>query len=121
VVARKTPARPGRGEEDLDRVAGAVREVVRALAPELRVEKRWGNPWLVGNDLVVLVGAFSHHVGIEFWRGATLRDPHRLLEGTGKNLRHVKVRTIAEATAPALVALVREALALDASMPPRTR
>lgn len=105
----------------MERVAGAVQEVVRALAPALRVEKRWGNPWLVGNDLVLLVGTFSHHVGIEFWRGATLPDPHHLLEGTGKNLRHVRVRTTAEATSSSLISLVREALRLDASMPPRTR
>lgn len=105
----------------MDRVAEGIREVIRAVAPGLRVEKKWGQPWYVGTDLVVLVGAFSHHVGVEFWRGTSLRDPSHLLEGAGKNLRHVKVRTTAEATAPALVQLLREAVQLDQSEPPRIR
>jgi hypothetical protein len=121
VAPRKSPPGATAPAEDLGRVADGVREVVRALAPELRIEKRWGQPWYVGTDLVFLVGAFSHHVGIEFWRGTTLRDPHRLLEGTGKNLRHVKVRTTAEATDPALIQLLREAIRLDRTEPPRTR
>lgn len=95
--------------------------MIRAVAPELTIQKRWGHPWYVGNDLVVLVGAFDRHASVEFWRGTTLRDPTRLLEGTGKNLRHVKMRTLADSTAPAFVALVREAVQLDRSMPPRVR
>ncbi len=105
----------------MNRVADGVREVVRAIAPGLRVEKKWGQSWYAGTDLVFLVGAFSHHVGVEFWRGSSLRDPGHLLEGTGKNLRHVKVRTTAEATAPALIELLREAVRLDQTEPPRIR
>jgi hypothetical protein len=105
----------------LERVAEAVRELIRAIAPELRVEKRWGMPWYVGTDLVVLVGTYTHHVGLEFWRGTSVKDPRHLLEGTGKNLRHVKLRTSAEATTPALVALLREAVRLDQAEPPRAR
>ncbi|EQD59689.1 protein containing DUF1801, partial [mine drainage metagenome] len=73
----------------------------------------WGTPWYIGQDLVVAVGAFGHHVGVEFWRGTSLRDPSHLLEGTGKNLRHVKLRTVADATNPEMRALVREAIRLD--------
>jgi hypothetical protein len=106
---------------DLSRVEEAVHEVVRAVAPELTRVTKWGMPWYAGNDLVVLVGAFSNHVGVEFWRGTTLRDPRHLLEGTGKNLRHVKLRKVADATTPAFVELVKEAVRLDRSMPPRVR
>lgn len=115
---RSSPPSP---PESLDRVEAAVRELIRGLAPELRTEQRWGHPWLVGNDLVVLTGAFSHHVGVEFWRGSSLEDPHHLLEGSGKNLRHVKLRTVRDATAPALVELLREAVRLDQTEPPRYR
>lgn len=105
----------------MKRVASAAREVVRALAPELRTEKRWGQPWYVGADLVLLVGEFQHHVGVEFWRGALLKGLGHRLEGTGKNLRHVKLTTTADATAPSFVALVREAVRLDQREPPRPR
>jgi hypothetical protein len=118
---RKPPAKKTLREEDLDRVSEAVREVVRAVGPDLTVMKKWGMPWYTGRDLVLLVGTFQQHVSIEFWRGTTLRDPRHLLEGTGKNLRHVKLRRVAEATAPALVALIREAIRLDLAEEPRPR
>jgi len=40
-----------------------------------------------------------------------LADPERLLEGTGKGLRHVKIRSLAEANRPPVRALVAAALA----------
>lgn len=76
-------------------------------------------PWTVDKELVV--GAFARHAGVEFWRGSSLADPHGLLEGTGKNLRHVKLRSVGEARAPAFAFLVREAVRLDARSERRTR
>lgn len=116
----RTPRSTSPADEP-ERVAETVRTLVRAIAPELRIERRWGNPWYVGNDLVFVVGAFTHHAAIEFWRGTTLPDPHHLLEGTGKNLRHVKLRSVEAATSPELVGLLREAIRLDTISPPRPR
>ena len=103
-------------------------EVNRALlgtvdraAPGLRVVRKWGMPWRVGRDLVLLTGAFRAHVGIGFWRGTSLPDPHHLLEGTGKNIRHVKIRSVQEAQSPKLAALVRAAAWLDRVETPRRR
>ena len=107
--------------DDPERIAETVRSLARALAPELKIERRWGHPWYVGNDLVFLVGAFAHHAAVEFWRGTSLKDPHRLLEGTGKNLRHVKLRSVEAATSPEMVGLLREAIRLDSVSPPRVR
>ena len=38
------------------------------------------------------VNVFREHVNVGFYNGATLDDPFGLLEGTGKRMRHVKVR-----------------------------
>jgi hypothetical protein len=38
------------------------------------------------------VNAFRDHVNVGFFFGALLKDPARLLEGTGKRMRHVKLR-----------------------------
>jgi hypothetical protein len=38
------------------------------------------------------VNAFKDHVNVGFFFGALLKDPARLLEGTGKRGRHVKLR-----------------------------
>src|SRR5215510_13162339 len=38
------------------------------------------------------VNAFKDHVNVGFYQGAALDDPARLLEGTGKRMRHVKLK-----------------------------
>lgn len=51
------------------------------------------------------------HVNLGFYRGATLPDPERLLEGTGRAMRHVKIGRPAEVRRPALRRLIEAALA----------
>jgi hypothetical protein len=51
------------------------------------------------------------YINLGFYQGALLADPKQLLEGTGKGLRHVKVRSLADADRPAVRALVAAALA----------
>jgi hypothetical protein len=57
------------------------------------------------------VGAFKDHVNVGFFHGASLEDPARLLEGTGKRMRHVKLRPDREVDAVALGKLVDAAYA----------
>ena len=38
------------------------------------------------------VNVFASHVNVGFFHGAALPDPARLLQGTGKFMRHVKLR-----------------------------
>ena len=39
------------------------------------------------------VAAYAHHVNLGFYNGTALPDPHRLLEGTGKKMRHIKFQS----------------------------
>jgi len=50
------------------------------------------------------VNVFTAHMNVGFFRGASLPDPAHLLEGTGKFMRHVKIRP---GTAPNAAALQR--------------
>jgi hypothetical protein len=52
------------------------------------------------------VNAFTDHVNVGFFFGALLKDPARVLEGTGKRGRHVKLRPGREVDAAALADLV---------------
>lgn len=54
------------------------------------------------------VGAFTKHVNVGFFMGAFLPDPQGLLEGTGKRMRHVKLRPGVEVDADALLELIHE-------------
>ncbi len=57
------------------------------------------------------VNAFTTHVHIYFFFGAFLDDPARLLEGTGKRGRHVKLRPGQELDTAALARLIDTAYA----------
>ena len=52
------------------------------------------------------VNVFTSHVNVGFFHGASLLDPARLLQGTGKFMRHVKVRPGTAANATALRRLI---------------
>lgn len=52
------------------------------------------------------VNAFKKHVNVGFFNGASLPDPAGMLEGTGKRMRHVKLRPGAEIDEEALAELI---------------
>jgi hypothetical protein len=52
------------------------------------------------------VNAFTSHVNIGFFHGASLPDPARLLQGSGKFMRHVKLRPSAPVNPIALRKLI---------------
>jgi len=65
----------------------------------------------VGDAAFAYVNAFKDHVNVGFFFGALLKDPARLLEGTGKRGRHVKLRPGREIDSAALAQLVDAAYA----------
>ena len=48
------------------------------------------------NEDVAYIAVYKAHVNIGFMRGTLLPDPAGLLKGTGKTLRHVKIRSAAD-------------------------
>jgi len=63
-------------------------------------------------DQFAVVMPTRNHVGLGFAYGRDLPDPKGKLEGTGKRMRHVKLRTAADAEDPAIAALLRAQVAL---------
>jgi len=57
------------------------------------------------------IAVLGGHVNLGFYHGASLPDPAGLLEGSGKKLRHVKLRSVSGSKSPAVTALLREAIA----------
>jgi hypothetical protein len=52
------------------------------------------------------VNVFRAHVNVGFFFGAELKDPTGLLEGSGKRMRHVKLKPGSELDSSALMALI---------------
>src|SRR3954463_3968721 len=59
-----------------------------------------------GDAAFAYVNVFKAHVNVGFYRGADLHDPARLLEGTGKRMRHVKLKPGAAIDTGALNTLI---------------
>jgi len=60
----------------------------------------------VGDGPFGYVNVFRAHVNVGFFHGAELEDATGLLEGSGKRMRHVKVRPGADLNLAALSALI---------------
>jgi hypothetical protein len=63
----------------------------------------------LGDAPFAYVNVFRSHVNVGFFHGASLPDPARLLQGSGKFMRHVKLTPDAPANAAALRQLITAA------------
>ena len=60
-------------------------------------------------DNICYIGVMKDHINLGFHRGTDLSDPQRILEGTGKQMRHIKVRNMADVLHPAIRTYLQEA------------
>lgn len=89
----------------------ALRQIVRSAAPQAKevAYRGWRVIAYVGDSTFCYIAPLRNGANIGFHQGVSLSDPDRLLEGTGKNLRHVKIRSPQDLRARSLKALVRQA------------
>ena len=82
-------------------------EAMRKCGDEVRELLHDGCPvTCLGDAPFGYVNVFTSHVNVGFFHGASLPDPARLLQGTGKFMRHVKLKPGAGANAAALSRLI---------------
>ena len=87
-------------------------EAMRNCGDEVRELLHDGCPVAcLGDAPFGYVNVFSAHVNVGFFQGAALPDPSRLLQGSGRFMRHVKLRPGAAANAAALSRLIEAAYA----------
>lgn len=94
-----------------------LRKLIHEADPEITEEWKWNTPVFSHKGMVCAVGAFKDHVKINFFKGATLPDPHSLLNAGFESKLHRAIDfsegdKINEA---ALKDLVREAAGLNSS------
>src|SRR6186713_774331 len=78
---------------DLGAIARVWFEVIRGCGDDVRELLHDGHPTgCVADAAFAYVNAFKAHVNVGFFRGAEIADPEGILEGTGKFMRHVKLR-----------------------------
>jgi hypothetical protein len=85
-------------------------QVMRRCGDEVREILHDGCPVAcLGDAPFGYVNVFASHVNVGFFQGAALPDPARLLQGTGKFMRHVKLRPGTPTDAAALTRLIETA------------
>jgi hypothetical protein len=98
--------------DELGAIAHHWFEVMRECGDEVRELLHDGCPTAcLGDAPFGYVNVFTSHVNVGFFHGAALPDPAHLLEGTGKSMRHVKLRPGVDRNAAALSTLIDAAYA----------
>ena len=73
-----------------------------------RVMLLYGPTSRVIEDCVCMIAVYRKHANLQFTNGVELKDAHRLLEGSGTRMRHLKIRAAADLERPELRELLRQ-------------
>ena len=108
ITAGKTP--------EVTEIATALRELLADVMPGI-VEVCWPNQQIAGygigpkkmSEHFCYIAPLKAHVNLGFMYGADLDDPNGLMEGTGKALRHIKIRSLDQTNDPDIRKLIEAA------------
>ncbi len=94
-----------------------LRKLIRSAVPETTEEWKWGTAVWSQNGTVCSAGAFKDHVKLNFFQGASLKDPKHLFNSglEAKGTRAIDFREGDAINEPALRDLVRAAVAYNVS------
>ena len=109
-VARENP--------ELVHVVDALRTLVKKTIPRAtEAMNPWGVPVFEWNGPLFYIRVGKKHVTFGFSRGSAIKDPAGLLEGEGRNLRHMKIADVAQTRDPNLKKLLLQARSLNDKTP----
>jgi hypothetical protein len=110
VIRDSTPA--------VGKVARRLRQLVAEVHPDAvevpRPSEQHASYGVGLNKMSEIYGyicPLKEYVRLGFYFGGALPDPEKLLEGSGKRLRHIKIYSLEEAERPAVRALLKAAVA----------
>ncbi len=98
-------------DPELRELAQRVRRIIKVAMPGAQELVKWGNPtYVVNGKNVAWIMVYKDHVNLGLFQGAKLKS--KRLEGTGKGLRHVKVRQPGDIDGKEFTRLIKEAVAM---------
>lgn len=83
-------------DEPIAALAQELRGIIRKAVPHASESIKWGMPVYEENGMICAIRPSNSYVALQFTSGTDLHDPDGLLEGTGKTMRHVKIRSNSE-------------------------
>src|SRR5262245_29502082 len=100
------------------KVLARLRKVILEAAPDLTEEWKWGTAVWTNKGLVCSAGVFKDHVKLNFFKGASLKDPKRLFNA-GLDAESTRALDFAQGDnmdESALKALIRAAVAYNLAL-----
>jgi len=91
------------------KLISAVSTVIGSIAPELETTVKWGQGcWTEGKNHKLFVYGKPDHIQLGFYTGSQLKDPQKLLQGTGKYVKHIKIFTSKDIDRKAFEKLIKQ-------------
>ena len=97
------------------KVIARLRKLILDTAPDVTEEWKWGTAVWTSNGMVCAAGAFKDHVKLNFFKGASLKDPKRLFNAglDAQATRAIDFTASDKIDESALKALIRAAVAYN--------
>lgn len=97
-------------------IANQLRKILAEILPGI-TEVNWKTQQIAGygvgekkmSEHFCYIAPLKSHVNLGFMYGADLDDPNELMEGSGKALRHIKIKSLDQANDPAVRKLIQKA------------
>jgi hypothetical protein len=99
------------------KMLGRLRKLILEAAPDITEEWKWNAAVWTQNGLVCAAGAFKDHMKLNFFKGASLKDPKGLFNAglDAKGTRAIDFNEGDDINVTALKELIRAAVAYNTS------
>jgi len=84
--------------------------IISQAMPSLTSSLKWGNLTYSAVKNVCAIVTHKQHVNLQFFQGAHLDDPQKVLTGTGKDMRHLRVAQVDDVDAAYVRLLLDQAI-----------
>lgn len=92
-----------------------IREIFLSVDKNITEAIKWNNlTFSVGKNNIAFIYTYKHldYINLGFMQAVKLSDPKKLFEGTGQNMRHIKIKTAEDIPAAQIKKWVKEAMLL---------
>jgi hypothetical protein len=104
-------------DPDVQAIARALKSLIASIHGDF-IEVVWSGQKIASfgvgpkkmSEHYAYIAPQTRYVNLGFYHGVALRDPGGLLEGTGKRLRHIKIKSISQVKSKDLASLLKAAL-----------